>query len=108
MCEGYRVGIALREEEWRAPLTASEICDAFTPILTFTENRARKEFNPLDHPEEYNATLRQLPESAVAIYEWWRTPRPVRRSTPKVSVNDPCPCGSGKKYKRCCSPLRAV
>ncbi|MBQ2707482.1 MAG: SEC-C domain-containing protein [Clostridia bacterium] len=22
--------------------------------------------------------------------------------TPKVGRNDPCPCGSGKKYKKCC------
>ena len=30
--------------------------------------------------------------------------RPVQvvRSTPKVGRNDPCPCGSGKKYKNCC------
>ncbi len=27
---------------------------------------------------------------------------PVRRESPKVGRNDPCPCGSGKKYKRCC------
>jgi preprotein translocase subunit SecA len=26
----------------------------------------------------------------------------VRRSAPKVGRNDPCPCGSGKKYKKCC------
>ena len=26
----------------------------------------------------------------------------VRRETPKVGRNDPCPCGSGKKYKHCC------
>ena len=26
----------------------------------------------------------------------------VKRSTPKVGRNDPCPCGSGKKYKNCC------
>jgi preprotein translocase subunit SecA len=26
----------------------------------------------------------------------------VRRSQPKVGRNDPCPCGSGKKYKNCC------
>ncbi|MGH8021636.1 MAG: YchJ family protein [Opitutaceae bacterium] len=26
----------------------------------------------------------------------------VRRETPKIGRNDPCPCGSGKKYKRCC------
>jgi preprotein translocase subunit SecA len=25
-----------------------------------------------------------------------------RRATPKVGRNDPCPCGSGKKYKKCC------
>ena len=27
---------------------------------------------------------------------------PVRREVPKVGRNDPCPCGSGKKYKKCC------
>jgi len=26
----------------------------------------------------------------------------IKRSTPKVGRNDPCPCGSGKKYKHCC------
>ena len=26
----------------------------------------------------------------------------VRRDMPKVGRNDPCPCGSGKKYKHCC------
>ncbi|MGB2806067.1 MAG: SEC-C metal-binding domain-containing protein, partial [Candidatus Zixiibacteriota bacterium] len=28
--------------------------------------------------------------------------RPVRRTGKKVGRNDPCPCGSGKKYKKCC------
>ncbi len=27
---------------------------------------------------------------------------PYRRTEPKVGRNDPCPCGSGKKYKKCC------
>ena len=26
----------------------------------------------------------------------------VKRETPKVGRNEPCPCGSGKKYKKCC------
>ncbi|KAA0210440.1 hypothetical protein EDM80_13195 [bacterium] len=26
----------------------------------------------------------------------------VRRATAKVGPNEPCPCGSGKKYKKCC------
>jgi SEC-C motif-containing protein len=29
-------------------------------------------------------------------------PAPIRSSAPKVGRNDPCPCGSGKKYKHCC------
>lgn len=28
--------------------------------------------------------------------------QPLKRGTPKVGRNDPCPCGSGKKYKKCC------
>ena len=28
--------------------------------------------------------------------------QPVRRADKKVGPNDPCPCGSGKKYKKCC------
>lgn len=27
---------------------------------------------------------------------------PVKRSSKKIKRNDPCPCGSGKKYKKCC------
>lgn len=27
---------------------------------------------------------------------------PFRRETPKVGRNEPCPCGSGKKFKKCC------
>jgi preprotein translocase subunit SecA len=29
-------------------------------------------------------------------------PQPIRHQGPRVGRNDPCPCGSGKKYKRCC------
>jgi len=29
-------------------------------------------------------------------------PEPIRRAQPKVGRNDPCPCGSGKKFKKCC------
>ena len=29
---------------------------------------------------------------------------PYIRPTPKVGRNDPCPCGSGRKYKKCCLP----
>lgn len=28
--------------------------------------------------------------------------KPIKRAYPKVGANDPCPCGSGKKFKKCC------
>lgn len=30
-------------------------------------------------------------------------PKPIRHESPKVGRNDPCPCGSGKKHKKCCA-----
>ena len=29
-------------------------------------------------------------------------PQPTKRATPKIGRNEPCPCGSGKKFKHCC------
>jgi preprotein translocase subunit SecA len=37
----------------------------------------------------------------VAIAEAATKKRPVSRAMPKVGRNDPCPCGSGKKFKHC-------
>ena len=41
-------------------------------------------------------------EKMVEIAKEYKQSRTVRRETPKVGRNDPCPCGSGKKYKHCC------
>src|SRR5208283_880539 len=30
------------------------------------------------------------------------TTAPIRRTAPKLGSNEPCPCGSGKKFKKCC------
>ena len=34
-----------------------------------------------------------------------QTVQQVVRGTAKVGRNDPCPCGSGKKYKKCCGAV---
>jgi len=34
--------------------------------------------------------------------EPWETVAPIRNTAPKIGRNDSCPCGSGKKYKKCC------
>jgi len=39
------------------------------------------------------------------MHAFWRAKRgatTVRNDAPKVGRNDPCPCGSGKKFKQCC------
>ena len=36
------------------------------------------------------------------LYEEQKNSGTVRRETKKIGRNDPCPCGSGKKYKHCC------
>ena len=42
------------------------------------------------------------PEAAIAAGGGAAAPRKPVSSGPKVGRNEPCPCGSGKKYKRCC------
>ena len=66
--------------------------------------------------ELQNDTRYTYIEDTIAEMEWWACfrepkvyepprilaqPQPVTR-TQKVGRNDPCPCGSGKKYKKCC------
>ncbi|MBQ0079754.1 MAG: SEC-C domain-containing protein [Eubacterium sp.] len=41
-------------------------------------------------------------EKMKEIAKKYRASKTVRRESPKVGRNDPCPCGSGKKYKKCC------
>ena len=57
----------------------------------------------------FNGAPSQLHEISDFTYngERWfyvdgRGQQPIRRESPKVGRNEPCPCGSGKKYKKCC------
>jgi hypothetical protein len=34
--------------------------------------------------------------------ETWIPTEPIRYTGPRVGRNDPCPCGSGRKFKKCC------
>jgi len=42
------------------------------------------------------------PQLAAPGQEAPPSSQPIRKSGPKVGRNEPCPCGSGKKYKKCC------
>lgn len=46
--------------------------------------------------------LYHLVESTFELRKAFRPNVPARNESPKIGRNDPCPCGSGKKYKQCC------
>jgi uncharacterized protein YecA (UPF0149 family) len=55
------------------------------------------------HPEmEALAARARRPREAYANAPDGPQPRTIIRKGPKIGRNDPCPCGSGKKYKKCC------
>jgi len=81
------------------------------PVLLYHlgHNPDRPDFQ-LDQDKALPAALI---ESVYAMRRWWQDHRrqaaqalrarnTLRRETPKPGRNDPCPCGSGKKYKKCC------
>ena len=47
------------------------------------------------------AYVRALKESFAEVASG--KPKPVTRPGSRIGRNDPCPCGSGKKYKKCCA-----
>ena len=50
--------------------------------------------------EEWNAIFDA--DKQKELYKEQKQSQTVRNEGPKVGRNDPCPCGSGKKYKKCC------
>jgi len=57
------------------------------------EEKSQFEGVAASHTEEAASYEGQLPEAKTETY---------KREEPKVGRNDPCTCGSGKKYKKCC------
>ncbi len=50
-----------------------------------------------DHPGHVHG-----PHCSHGHHHHFAPVRQVMRDGPKIGRNDPCPCGSGKKYKKCC------
>ena len=55
----------------------------------------------VDNEKEVKKWLQKHPEVAQGGSPLPK-PQTYKREEPKVGRNDPCPCGSGKKYKKCC------
>ncbi len=95
---------------------------AVTIILCASENHPDPELRPFKEPiteEKRSELLTMLAVSVMKIYKHFSDDRKreaqlakasgvIRRESPKIGRNAPCPCGSGKKYKKCCAKLTLV
>ena len=96
-------GISLRGYAHENPINAykREGLDMFDNMISSIQNDTvslllKAEIKNVPQKRQEN---KDLSESGGAIDE---KPKTVVRSSKKVGRNDPCPCGSGKKYKNCC------
>jgi preprotein translocase subunit SecA len=113
-----REGIGLRAYGQRNPLVEykRESYALFEDMWERVEDHVVRFLYHAEPVEELESRRRQVrgqemrPEMAALADSRGQPARPstVRRAQPKVGRNDPCPCGSGKKYKRCCGATSAV
>ncbi len=106
-CEGYMKGVALAANQWEAG--GLEMGVLLAPIRAFTSETGWQAHN-LSTETEIDNVRDAITPNVREIHAWWLARReahmpvspPADRARPRVGRNDPCPCGSGKKYKKCC------
>ena len=112
---GFLSGVQLDEEYWKELLEDEEGSDLFVAIFILAhENSPDPELRPepID-PEKRDEILTLLALSIPKIYAYFAEARAAyaesyrksgtfERPTRKIGRNEPCPCKSGKKFKKCC------
>jgi len=109
--EGFEKAVALRPAAWKAFLDADGDTVAAMSGMLMLAAIARGDEEVKDHdaasataPDRIADWVFNLNEWRLANYQPMQSidPRGGSASRKKVGRNDPCPCGSGKKYKKCC------
>jgi preprotein translocase subunit SecA len=101
-----RRGIGLRAYAQTDPVVAyrevgSDMFDAMNDEIR--EDTARQILTVVIKSEEDTKRTQTVTiTSTSAATDNTEKKRPVRNTEKKIGPNDPCPCGSGKKYKKCC------
>ena len=106
--EGFMQAVALRPLAWKPLLTSETNITLMLPILALCCDEDGEPL--LDLPQDVEDSLFAeagdiIPACVLDIADYWRVTRtaPLRQSSGvKTGRNDPCPCGSGKKFKKCC------
>lgn len=110
---GYMTGIELQRNNWNAFFDEPNSSVVLRPIyLLGAEEVAPEEEVLTETPAQREELSNQIPASVAWIYRFWQPYRlavaertvatSFQRENPKIGRNDPCPCGSGKKFKKCC------
>ncbi len=110
---GFMCGLGMRREGWAELITDEEKSGMLIPVMMlYHEHDEDPELRPGPiSPEKREEIIVQMAAGIVRAYRYFQPHRQrlarasasePRSSTPKIGRNDPCPCGSGKKYKRCC------
>ena len=105
---GFRDGLNwLKDEHWDA-LEQDEECVTLLNLIAAFDTGEKSPGHPLTEPER-DETLSPLVAGLQYLYVFWRrwlavvnAPRVPVRVEEAPGRNDPCPCGSGKKFKKCC------
>jgi uncharacterized protein len=101
--EGFLAGVALRSQAWQA-LLDSEDAHLLLPIAVFLADDEAG-LAPLlrsDGGELRRSAPKLIPLVVPRIREFFRALEKASPRRARPGRNDPCPCGSGSKFKRCC------
>ncbi len=108
-CMGFVRGMVLSPKEWEPLKTADMNPDPLGPIVLFGTKEGWDLLEDGPASSVPHADWEEMIHIGVKkIYEFWLPYRKaihqtnIRTVEPKVGRNEPCPCGSGKKYKHCC------
>lgn len=98
-CSGY-VRAARMHTTWRNDEAAAK---RLLPFAALAKENVEGTAEEVTDVEAWTTTQRKRLGSHVAeLYSYWQSKRQVVNATPKIGRNEPCPCGSGKKLKKCC------
>ena len=107
-CRGFLDGVKISETDWFDAADPEELADLLFPIEVLADAlppRVRTTYKPDAWRSQVRRAEDALMPAVGHLADYWailRSPPPtVRRDQPKVGRNDPCPCGSGKKFKQC-------
>ena len=103
--DDLKQGIHLRAYGQHDPVVAykEEGFQMFQAMITaIREETVRRLFMAQIQPRQEVKRVKVAKETGNSASDGTVKKQPVRNKDKKVGPNDPCPCGSGKKYKKCC------